>query len=150
KRGRSPRGEEDRVAKILLGSHGVGIARVGVIALVDQQDRVRRAGVPRPPVVVCEPGSQVRPFATLVVSAGGRDVYGLIARPEATSSTRARHTRRDGPGLSRNCTTNARCTDRVEGADAPTVSLARAGPFVSLLVMRSSEVSPGIPASTAR
>src|SRR5262249_35660721 len=31
---------------------GVGIARVGVIALVDQQDRARGAGVPRPPVVV--------------------------------------------------------------------------------------------------
>src|SRR5262249_50106687 len=45
-------GEEDRVTQVLLGSPGVGIARVGVIALVDQQDRVRGAGVPRPPVVV--------------------------------------------------------------------------------------------------
>src|SRR5262249_54442154 len=45
-------GEEDRVTQVLLGSHGVGIARVGIIALVDQQDRVRGAGVPRPPIVV--------------------------------------------------------------------------------------------------
>src|SRR5262245_8974252 len=47
------------------------------------------------------PGSQVRPFATLVVSAGGRDGYGVVARPEATSSTRARHTRRTAWALAK-------------------------------------------------
>jgi len=43
-------GEEDRVAEVLLGSHGVFIVHVGVVALVDEQARVRGLGVPRPQV----------------------------------------------------------------------------------------------------
>ena len=45
-------GEQDGVAEVLLGSHGVAIGRVGVIARVDQQDRVRGRGVPGAAVVV--------------------------------------------------------------------------------------------------
>jgi hypothetical protein len=42
--------------------------------------------------------------------------------PEAMCSTRPCHTRRDGPEVSRNCTTNARCTDRIDLADGLAVS----------------------------
>src|SRR5262245_54645014 len=60
-------------------------------------------------------------------------------RPEATCSTRPRHTGLDGPGFSRNCTTNARCTDRVGGVAPPAVSAphvpSRVPPFGSLLMV---------------
>ena len=54
-------GEQDGVAEQLLGSDGVAVERGGVVALVDQQDRVRGGGsrdLLLRSIVACSPDTQ--------------------------------------------------------------------------------------------